>query len=412
MSVRPLGIAAIGTGVPAQSGAPRGAAGDSLVLVPREDFSDLAGEWRSLAGRAAEDNVFHGPELVSAAADHLVPGLRLAILRTPDGRLAGLAPLHPTRLGRLAPAVAGLSHDYGPFGVPPVDPAQADAMAGGLIAAAEAMGGPRAALVMPMIPAAGPLAAALRRRAAAEDRALAERPDGARAILDLHSDGEDPRVGLPRRRRKEYARQLRRLADLGTVTFGVAATPGEVPLAFAEFLALEAGGWKGRRGTALAHQPAAGAFARLAVDGLAGRGACRILSLRVDGRPAAMLVCFLGARTATTWKIAFDEAFAAYSPGAQLMLEAPRLLFAVPGITRIDSLAAPGHPMIDHLWPGRLALTTLAIAPARGRALFRAGLLARSAEDGARALARRLRSRLKAGRAPVQGDPPDEPSAA
>ena len=101
--------------------------------------------------------------------------------------------------------------------------------------------------------------------------------------------------------------------------------------------------------------------------------------------------------TAYTWKIAFDEAFRRFSPGAQLMLEAPRSLFSDPNVARIDSCAAADHPMIDHLWKDRLAVGTLVIGPPSG-AIHRLGLAVLRAEVGVRDTARRLRSRLFAGR--------------
>jgi hypothetical protein len=39
----------------------------------------------------------------------------------------------------------------------------------------------------------------------------------------------------------------------------------------------------------------------------------------MTGKPVAMLVTFIARETAYTWKIAHDEAFARFSPGAQLM---------------------------------------------------------------------------------------------
>ena len=53
---------------------------------------------------------------------------------------------------------------------------------------------------------------------------------------------------------KELRRQRHRLSDHGAVRFDVARTPRAVAVALETFLALEAGGWKGQRGTALSQQ--------------------------------------------------------------------------------------------------------------------------------------------------------------
>ena len=54
------------------------------------------------------------------------------------------------------------------------------------------------------------------------------------------------------KRRRELDRQLRRLCETGSVSFMSARTATEIEAAFNMFIALEASGWKGRRGTALA----------------------------------------------------------------------------------------------------------------------------------------------------------------
>jgi CelD/BcsL family acetyltransferase involved in cellulose biosynthesis len=204
----------------------------------------------------------------------------------------------------------------------------------------------------------------------------------------------DPRAALASKRRKEFQRQTKKLGEGGAVSFTVAVEPDDVGVAFDEFLILEEVGWKGRGGSALLSRPETKAFAEEALKGLARRGKVRVDTLRVAGKAIAVLVTFLAGETAFTWKIAYDEAFARYSPGALLMLEAGRGLFDDPGIARVDSCASADHPMIDHLWKDRLRIGTLIVGPPGGGLLFRAGLAAAKAELDARTLARRVRARL------------------
>ena len=169
---------------------------------------------------------------------------------------------------------------------------------------------------------------------------------------------------------------------------------GGVKATFEEFLLLEAAGWKGKRHTALAELPPIAALAREIVGRRAAAGAVRIDSIRLDGRPIAMLVSFLSGATAYSWKIAYDEAYEKVSPGAQLMLDAGGALLSNAGIRRIDSCAAANHPMIDHLWHERLAIGTLVIGPAGGGLLHAAGLAAMQAELRARGFAHRVLRRF------------------
>jgi CelD/BcsL family acetyltransferase involved in cellulose biosynthesis len=176
-------------------------------------------------------------------------------------------------------------------------------------------------------------------------------------------------VAAPRapnaKRRKEWARLERRLAERGRLVMRV--SPGMD--AFERFLALEAKGWKGARGTALAQEPQRAAFARETAEGFASHGRLAVHELALDGATLAAGVVLSSGRRAFFWKIAFDEDFAAYSPGLLLTLAIARRAAEGSEIDLIDSCAAPDHPMIDHVWLGRLALVDLAL-PFRGSALF------------------------------------------
>ncbi|MBN9000007.1 MAG: GNAT family N-acetyltransferase, partial [Rhizobiales bacterium] len=197
-----------------------------------------------------------------------------------------------------------------------------------------------------------------------------------------------------------YRRQWRRLAESGAVTLRrVVAGSGLEPAA-ADFLGLEASGWKGRRGTALADDPASRAFALSAISG-APPGAVAIDEIRLDGAPVAMLVGFRAGDLAVTWKIAHAEAQARYSPGVQVMIAASDAWLAEPGIARIDSLAAPDHPMVDGLWPERTEIGLVALGPVGGSALFSLGVRLAEAEAAARRTLREHR-RKRAARAATE----------
>jgi CelD/BcsL family acetyltransferase involved in cellulose biosynthesis len=214
-----------------------------------------------------------------------------------------------------------------------------------------------------------------------------------RAMLSRAEPGAtDPRAALATRKRKEVGRQMRRLAEIGEVTVVAAIEPGDVRARFEEFMRLEAAGWKGKNGTALISKSATADFAREAVANRAEAGSVRVDSIDLGGKPIVMVVSFAAGATAYTWKIAYDEAYARYSPGVQLMLEVPKALFTDPTLMQIDSCASADHPMIDHLWSGRLAVGTLVVGPPGGGALHRAGLAAARAELAARAALKRFRS--------------------
>ena len=155
------------------------------------------------------------------------------------------------------------------------------------------------------------------------------------------------------KRRKELGRLLRRLQDKGEVVFSSASSIGQVRNAMEAFLTLEGGGWKGERGTALVCNPVLATFSRVATRRLAGLSKCRIETMSFEGKRIAMGVVLISQGHAAFWKIAFDETYAAWSPGAQLTLAMARNFAQDPSITLVDSCAMPDHPMIDHLWADR-----------------------------------------------------------
>ena len=115
---------------------------------------------------------------------------------------------------------------------------------------------------------------------------------------------------------------------------------------------MESRGWKGSNGSALGCAPDTRDLFRGALRGAARQGQLQLLDLRLDGAPLAMLVNFICGRGSFSFKTAFDEDFARFSPGVLLQIENLALLER-DGTDWCDSCAAEGHPMIDSLWTGR-----------------------------------------------------------
>lgn len=109
------------------------------------------------------------------------------------------------------------------------------------------------------------------------------------------------------------------------------------------------------------------------------------LDLRLEGRPLAMLVNFHSPPGSFSFKTAFDEDFARYSPGVLLQIENLALLDRA-DIKWCDSCAAQGHPMIDSIWTGRRSIGrySIAIGGAGRRTIFGAFLKAELARSAAR----------------------------
>jgi hypothetical protein len=93
------------------------------------------------------------------------------------------------------------------------------------------------------------------------------------------------------------------------------------------------------------------------VSALAAEGKASVARLALDGRAIATIVTLRSGDSAWCWKIAYDEAYSRSSPGVQLLLDVTDELLADASVARADSCATADHPMIDHIWRERLALS-------------------------------------------------------
>lgn len=360
-------------------------------------LAPLADEMKALACRAAEPNVFYEPAFMLAAAAVFGAGVGATLVRASTGRLAGVFPARRERpQGGLVPMLTGWTHPFGPLGVPLIDRDDPE----GVIAAwlDRLAHDPKtpALLLMPYLPETGAFAIALDAVLAQKGHANARFGRHQRALLDPGGD----RAGYIERaissgRRKELRRQRRRLEEIAPVAFTSACNSDWVAVALQDFLVLEASGWKGAAGSAIADDPAIKAFVQNAVAGLAAQGHARVDRMLLDGRAVAATVTLQSGNTAWCWKIAYNEGVARFSPGVQLVCELTERLMADAKVARVDSCAAAEHPMIDHVWRERLALSDRLIAVRRSAIPFAMACRMERLRRSAMAAARQIRDRLR-----------------
>jgi len=366
---------------------------------PLAELASIAPEWRALAACALVPNVFYEPAFALAAQPVFgrEVGATLVWTRGATRRLLGLFPARTERYryGVPWPIVVGWINPYAPLGVPLVD---REAAAPVLSAWLEHMASRRPRLLLlPMFPQQGVLASAFEAALARRGGTSMALAPHERALLAPAGERADyVERALPRKKLKELGRQLRRLGDDGAVAWDIARDHAAIGIALADFLALEEAGWKGRAGTAAAGRPESRTFLEAAVSALAREGKAEITRLMLAGRAIAALIVLRSGDTAWCWKIAYDEQHARASPGVQLMLEATKALLAEPGLARVDSCAAPDHPMIDHIWRERLPLADRLVQPGpHGGAALAFTRTLEAARTGAIAAAKRARDLLQ-----------------
>jgi CelD/BcsL family acetyltransferase involved in cellulose biosynthesis len=322
--------------------------------------------WRSLADRAVEPNGYYLADW-GLTRDASVLAARERTSAEPGaGALIGLIPvISAWRAYRIPLPVLVSADPYGALCTPLLDRDLANEAAATLLREARAIG--QHALILRNVALDG---AAMKAITAALERE-GIRPHTlrghVRACLDATREADELlRDALGVKKLKELRRQRNRLADHGDVSFQVARAAGDVAQALETFLALEASGWKARRGTALLQDGGDAAFIRRAAPALAEQGQCEIVTLRAGPTPVAAAIVMRHQDRAFYFKLGIDENFAKFSPGVQLTLDLTRHLCADPAIALADSTANPDHPMIDPIWRGRLAIGDVLI-PLRRR---------------------------------------------
>ncbi len=328
----------------------------SLELLGTEAAAAHVEDWRRLAALSLEPNVFLDPSFALPAAQYLGRTPQFLFVRSAS-RLVRLCPLIAP--ARFAPWQIGVwTHEQAPLGTPLIDPQHAAQALAAIFSFCRDHWPNATALFIPALPRDGSVARLLLAQAEAEGRRVRAFNVHERAMLTTGKMDVARSLGSKRRKNIEAARRkLRAMGELAFRLSGEGAEIGkEIGKEFEEFFALESKGWKGRRGTALLKSAGRAAFARAALGALAAEGKCRIARLDCGGAPIAMGLVLQSGRQAYFWKIAYDESYAAFSPGVLLTLELSQGLNEDTSVARVDSCASPDHPMIDHLWRERLAL--------------------------------------------------------
>ena len=356
-------------------------------IVPLRDYlAHPDTSWDAVAARASEPNAFAERWFVEASTRHLdVPAdAKMLIVRAED-QLIGMMPvIIAPKYGRMSVRhVENWLHYNSFFGAPLVRRSFETYFWHRALDLLDADSTAPAFLHLVALDGHGPLAQALLR--ARKGSAVVHRSTRAMLQSDL-TPTEYYETTVRKKKRKEIGRLQHRLAETGSVNFNRLSNAGDIDMWIDAFLALEASGWKGRDGAALANARDTEGFVRDAMRGAFAAGRLEIIRLDVDGRVIAMLVNFLTAPGSFSFKIAFDEEFARFSPGVLIQLENLKIL-ETPQIDWMDSCAVEDHPMINSLWGERREIVRISV-PLKGKRR-RATFAACRALETASALVRR-----------------------
>lgn len=348
---------------------PVGRPGRELSLYPASMGYDLQQEIDFLANRAMEPNVFFNGRFLAPAMPRLDDRqVRLALIRDEDAgrsRLRLAMPFSVEKPGfSVGPSIIRVwSNPFGPLGTPLVDAEDAAESIDNLfdVLGRKSAGLP-SILVMPDLRLNGNFAQLAKAIAISRNLPISTIGAFRRPMLESLQDGETYlKQSISKQHLRDIRRQWRALSAHGTLTYNVARQPGEIRHRMEEFLALEASGWKGAKRTAMVVDRYRAAFAREAITNLADNDAVRIHTLDFNGEAIASMVVFITAGEAYTWKTAFNESFAKFSPGKLLVAELTEWHLDDANIVRTDSCAVPDHPIMSRFWEEREDMGTLVV---------------------------------------------------
>jgi CelD/BcsL family acetyltransferase involved in cellulose biosynthesis len=339
--------------------------------------ADLADEWDDLVDRSPDPAPWARPGWVGAWWRAFGRG-KLVVLSVRRGdRLAALVPL----AGRWGGLTTPTNYHTPGFDLVGEDEAAVHALAGAVFD--ERPSWVRARFVV----GGGLTADALRTAGAAHGYRRAERTLERSPCIDTADGWAAYQAGLDAKLRRELRRRRRRLDDQGVVEVTVDDGGQALDERLTEGFAVEALGWKGDAGTAVASSPATEGFYRDVARWAARRGMLRLAFLRLDGRPLAFDFALEDHDRHYLLKCGYDPAYRRCAPGLLLRFAMVERAFRS-GLRRYEFLGT------DEPWklawartiddrdelsffrnsPGGLAARTVAAgrpAAARGLALAR-----------------------------------------
>ncbi|MCE9518610.1 MAG: GNAT family N-acetyltransferase [Verrucomicrobia bacterium] len=142
--------------------------------------------------------------------------------------------------------------------------------------------------------------------------------------------------GASANHRSNLVRGQKRAAKLGSMRYDSFSQPDQLKTAMLHFLSIEASGWKGAQGGAVACKPELVAFYSTLCASLGSQGRCEIDLLWLESDPIASIFWFRTGGVLHLQKIAYLEKLSELGPGRLIMAEALQRACADSALRRIN----------------------------------------------------------------------------
>jgi len=316
--------------------------------------------WRDLAGRALEPNPFYEPDCIIPAATHQSFGSEIQLVVAGDEhRFYACMPVREVRRWRSMPypIVTTQVRRMTYLGTPLVDPEfGVEAVKAMLSALVERRrnGGSRVLAVQELTE--GPVGSLFRSAASELGLSLVVFESFERGFLGRH----DPPAHKEAHSTKTRQNLARKQRNLGKELGGTAeiVDRGNEAQAIDDYIDLEASGYKGEYGVAMAKVPGEPEYFRDMCERFAAQGRLHLLSLTDGETTAAMIAWIRAGDTLLQFKWSYDERFAKYSPGILLHTEAMRIFDEQTDASFVDTCTWGENAMINQLYPDRRPISS------------------------------------------------------
>ncbi|MCW3050047.1 MAG: cellulose biosynthesis [Solirubrobacterales bacterium] len=299
-----------------------------MNVESHDRIEPLAHEWDDLADRTRAAPWLR-PGWIDAWWKAFGAGELRVLAARRDGRLAGVIPLQ-YRAGALSSTTNSHTPEFSPL--------VEDATVGRELAEALFCDRPRR-ISLAFLDEDKPGLSQCRAAAAVAGYRLLERPRARSPYIQFEGGWDAYEKHLSKNLRKELSRQERRLQSMGRLSFQICEGTDRLDELLDEGFRIEASGWKGARGTAIASRPETRRFYTEIAHWAAARGCLRLAFHRLDGRAFSFHFNVAGDDTYYHLKTGYDPAYRRFSPG-HLTMRAVIREVVTNGFARFDLLGA------------------------------------------------------------------------